>query len=107
MRKEHRMDMVSFFAKYTPEHNKVLLAKKREDISPDDIAPYAGCMYETYGEEYERVKQVLAENPKRVWTVLDGGGPYLCLSAGFHFVNRMGYIITEEEWENIEEEYWD
>lgn len=107
MKKQGKKDIHSFFAKYTPEHNKVLLAKKREGISPDDIAPYMGCMYETFGEEYERVKEVLAENYKRVWTVLDGGGRWCVLSAGFHYVNRLGYVITEQEWEDIEEEYWD
>lgn len=56
--------------------------------------PWDGCMLETYGLELEHVREVLAENPNKVWTVLDCDGS-LVLSSGYHHVNRMGYIITE------------
>jgi hypothetical protein len=96
-----------FYAKYNPEINQVLLKSKAEGINPEDITAYGGCMYETYGEEYERVKQIALENPKRVWTILDPGGRHLVIAAGYHYVNRFGYLITEEEWSDPMEEYWD
>lgn len=96
-----------FYAKYHPEFNQVLLRTKAKGINPEDIAPYGGCMYETYGEELARVKEVAKENPKRIWTVIDGDSGDLTIVAGFHFINRLGYLITEEEYENIEEEYAD
>jgi hypothetical protein len=52
---------------------------------PDEI------MFETYGEEVEFVK---AQNPNTVWTWADGD---MCsfISSGYHFINRIGYHITE------------
>lgn len=56
--------------------------------------PWNGCMLETYGLEFAHVREVLVENPNKVWTVLDCDGE-LFLSSGYSHVNRMGYIITE------------
>lgn len=72
-----------FFATYKPRKNPF-----QED------APWNGCMMETHGPEYERVHEVYREAPDTVWTVLDADG-VLMVSNGFHWVNRMGYIITE------------
>jgi len=51
-----------------------------------------GIMFETYGAELEFVKQ---QNPLCVWTYGDGddGGSYIW--NGYHFVNRLGYFVTE------------
>lgn len=53
-----------------------------------------GCMLETYGEELEHVKAILAASPDRVWTVLDCEDE-IVVSNGFHYVNRLNYLITE------------
>ena len=53
-------------------------------------------MFETYDAEYEYVKSV---DPKYVWTYLDGDMSTLIV-AGLHFVNRIGYYVTEEPWED-------
>jgi hypothetical protein len=58
---------------------------------------YDGCMFETYGPELQKVKEHKQEN---IWTVIDGGGIHLDIIAGFHFVNRLGYIVTEKPWDN-------
>lgn len=57
-------------------------------------ASFDGCLYETYGSEYDHVCQVAEKTPDRIWTVLDCDG-VLVIGNGLHFVNRMGYIITE------------
>jgi hypothetical protein len=50
--------------------------------------------YETYGEEVEYVK--LQDN-KHIWTEVDGdSGTYIV--AGWHFVNRINYYITNRPW---------
>lgn len=62
-------------------------------------------MFETYGEEYEKV---LEANKKGnfVWTIVDGDGEDLWLIPGLHFVNRLGYIIAKKPFEdNCKEEY--
>jgi hypothetical protein len=52
--------------------------------------------FETYGEEYDFVKE---QDPKTIWTEVDGDeGSYIV--AGYHFVNRIHYYITENPWED-------
>lgn len=60
------------------------------------------CMYETYGEDFEAVKNAA---PGTVWTYVDGGD-YAGVVSGMAFVNRIGYYIcetpySEEETGNI------
>lgn len=93
---------VEFYKKYNPEYNQVLLARKSEEVAPDDMCSFGGCMYETYGEELEYVKK---QPVKRIWTIVDGEGLDFIVLAGVHFVNRIGYLITQEEWSDENEEY--
>lgn len=52
--------------------------------------------FETYGDEVEFVK---AQDPKTIWTEVDGdSGTYII--SGWHFVNRIHYYITENPWED-------
>jgi len=53
-------------------------------------------MFETFGEEVDFV--VKADN-KYVWTWLQGDMSDL-VCAGYHYVNRLGYFITEVPWED-------
>lgn len=56
----------------------------------DDIA------FETYGEEVEFVQRT---DNRHVWTEVDGdSGTYII--AGYHFVNRIQYYITNNPWED-------
>ena len=57
-------------------------------------------MFETYGAEQEYVQSV---DEKRVWTWVDGDCSSLIL-AGYHYVNRLGYYVTEEPWETGNEQ---
>jgi len=45
---------------------------------------------------------------KNVWTIIESGeDETLYVSAGFHLVNRLGYIVTEKPWETaLEEGVW-
>ena len=66
--------------------------------------PNGHCyMYETYGEELEQVKK---QSPYNVWTLVSAGDDWVIMS-GWHFVNRMGYFITEVAWDETtqQEEY--
>ena len=62
-------------------------------------------MMETFSPHIEKVLELAnGDQTKRVWTMIDGDeGMYLI--AGYHLVNRIYYIITNEEWENEDEEY--
>jgi len=70
--------------------------------------PYDNRMFETYGEEYEAVKVAFEKDPRTIWTIITQG-EWEGICAGWHFVNRTGYIITNEQWEKEDETYvsWD
>jgi hypothetical protein len=74
-------------------------------------------MFETFGQDLRRV---LGTPKRHVWTVIDvsssfdgdvpkdeDGDDCWLVVAGYHLVNRLGYVITENPWEddNIEVAY--
>jgi hypothetical protein len=50
-----------------------------------------GCLFETYGEEFKFVRR---QDPRAVWTLIDGDDGDQHLVSGCHFVNRIGYVIS-------------
>ncbi len=68
-------------------------------LKPNHLNPHAGwvygetggCLFETYGEELEFVRQ---QDPRTVWTLVDGDEGDQYLLSGFHFVNRFGYLLS-------------
>ena len=52
--------------------------------------------FETYGEELEFVR---AQDPRCVWTLVDGDDGNLYIVDGYHFVNRINYFVTEVPFE--------
>ena len=52
-----------------------------------------GCLFETYGEELAFVE---SQEPARIWTLLDAGDDGELIQSGRHFVNRLGYFISEQ-----------
>ena len=64
----------------------------------DTNASFDGKMFETYDEEIEFVLTMVKEN--RVITILETDGEddglNMCYASGYHLVNRIGYLITEE-----------
>ena len=72
---------------------------ERYPLLPNHLNPNAswatgdgpGCLFETYGEEFAFVR---GQDPRTVWTLIDGdsGDPWLV--NGLHFVNRIGYLIS-------------
>ncbi len=65
----------------------------------NSLVKYDQLHFETYGEEYEAVKQAHEINPNTIWTEVDGdSGTYIV--AGWHFVNRIHYYITENPWDD-------
>lgn len=61
-------------------------------------APFNGMMFETFGPEFDHV---LAMQDARVWTIVEGDDDALLLISGRHFVNRLGYLLTEKPWDGI------
>lgn len=59
-------------------------------------------MWETFEPDISFVR---TQNPRRIWTLIDGGDSSLYLSAGLHVADRLGYFITNEEWDSKDEIY--
>jgi len=66
-----------------------------------------GCegQMETFSPHVDRVLEQNKKNPKTVWTVVEDDEGELIIIAGFHYVNRMLYFISEEEWKTEDEWY--
>jgi len=74
----------TFVKKYEPVENMF-----------EKEAPFEGYMFQTDEEEFEFVKK---QDAKNVWTIIDGYDNDRCyLRNGFHFINRLGYIVTKVE----------
>ena len=58
----------------------------------DDNASFGGLMFETYGDELEEVRFY---DPRCIWTYGDGDDAGSYIWNGYHFVNRLGYFLTE------------
>jgi hypothetical protein len=73
----------------------------------DPNAAMCGIMFETFGAEVNFVVATHAKLPARVWTVIESDEEELgadedepaanrwFVIEGFHYVNRLGYLITE------------
>ena len=71
----------------------------------DTNAAFDGKMFETYGDEVAFVQEMAKQN--RVITIIESDegcdvdeegftSPNMYYVSGMHFVNRIGYLITEE-----------
>lgn len=86
------MNYEEFVDKYKPIKNTFT-----EGSAFDDT------MFETYGNEYEFIKNLIDEGQgQKIWTYVCEGDSEVIV-AGWHFVNRMGYFVTEELWETDDE----
>jgi len=57
----------------------------------DKNAAWDGHLFETYGAELAFVRK---QNLACIWTIMDDDDGNLCVSSGYHFVNRVGYLIS-------------
>lgn len=88
---ENKISEDDFYKIYKPKKNHL-----------DKNAAFDGCMFETYGEELEYVF-AMAKDPqttKQVWTIIDDNAGNLHYSAGLHWINRLGFLITQKPYEN-------
>lgn len=86
-----------FMEIFKPQINHFERIKQSKSIADEDICSFSGCMYETFGEELEYVFN-LTKTTKKVWTIVEGDDNKLFYSAGFHYVNRIGFLVCAEEY---------
>lgn len=70
-----------------------IFSEKYKPIDRDDST----ILFETYGEDWDRVKEANSEG-NYVWTVIDADGK-LYLTPGVRLVNRLNYVICEIPYE--------
>jgi hypothetical protein len=78
----------------TEEEFDAAYTLRPNDLNPDAswaIGDGPGCLFEISPEELKFVRR---QNPRTVWTLLDGEDGNLHLISGYHFVNRIGYLVT-------------
>ncbi len=88
---------------FKPQINHIERARQPLSVADEDICSFSGQMYETYGEELEYVFN-LSKTTNRVWTIVEGDDDTLFYCAGFHYVNRYGFIVCEVEYEDGQED---
>ena len=94
-RKDLKKHDVDFWEeKYKPIQNRLV-----------DNGSWNGTLFETYGAELNYIRELATDNSKKVWTLLETDGKQYVV-AGYHFVNRLGYFVTEVEADNYLEEYF-
>ena len=97
MKKKDQTDQTKSFDEFADKYNLVT-----NHINPD--ATCDGAWFETCGEELDYVRSMVEKNPKRVWTIVGCDGQ-LHVVTGYHIVNSIGYLITNEPWESETETY--
>lgn len=77
--------------------NDEFLEKYKPIKSPfaRNCGAWDGCMFETYGPEYDFVYREFIKNNRRIWSIVEGDGGILVVTNGLHYVNRQGCLITE------------
>jgi hypothetical protein len=84
--------------KFTPMSEDEFYEKYHPVKNPyDNNASFDGCMFETYGNELLHVVATKddPEKKNKVWTITESEDK-LYYESGYHYVNRLGYLITEE-----------
>lgn len=97
-----------FDEKYTPQINHLERAKASSTVDDEDICSFNGTMYETFGADLDYVREMAKEN--RVVTIIEGEDEIgedgeehsvLYYSSGYHFVNRIGYLVVDKPLEEV------
>jgi len=88
---------------FKPQINHFERGKSDSSIADEDVCSFNGNMFETYGEELDYVFN-LSKTTKRVWTIIEGDDDTIFYVAGFHYVNRIGFVVCENEYETGNEE---
>lgn len=83
VKKENAMEVDEWSIVYVPTVN-----------SGDIHAAWGGCLFDIYGEDWIHVR---SSEPNKVWTWVEHDGG-TAIIPGIHFVNRLGYFVTEFPW---------
>jgi hypothetical protein len=99
-----------------PEYKRILWKTFEKKYKPilNKYQSSAECpvyMFDTSDKEFKLLKRLAdkfaktegGKNGYHVWTMVDGERDKVIILNGWHLVNRLGYLITEERWQEGEE----
>ncbi|MFJ2662530.1 hypothetical protein [Arthrobacter koreensis] len=72
-----------------------------QDQFEDQFTVVDGPDGESIRDDYDGI----AADSKHLWTIVDADGSLYAVS-GVQYVNRLGYIVTEEAWDEETEAVW-
>jgi hypothetical protein len=85
-----RIDENTFIDKFRPQRNPL-------DLTASLDFGDGGCLYSAAGKEF---RHVLAQDPRTLWTLVEGDDGSLFIESGLHIVNRLGYLVTARPFED-------
>ncbi|MBX3316405.1 MAG: hypothetical protein KF902_06020 [Phycisphaeraceae bacterium] len=86
--------MTSTFVELSEDAFNALFPLVPNHLNPNaswSIDEQGGCLFETFGPDEAFVRE---QDPRRVWTYIDGDDGGLFVISGFHVVNRIGYLVS-------------
>lgn len=91
-----------FDKKYQPQINHIIRSVTDVSVDDEDVCSFSGCMYETFGEELDYVFSLKDKN--MVLTIIEGDADDekispLYITTGFHYVNRIGFLVLDKPYE--------
>ena len=76
-----------------------------KQLSEDEFDEQFTVIPDARGDTVRPSADGIDPDSKYLWTIVDADGSLYAVS-GWHFVNRLGYILTEEAWEEETEAVW-
>lgn len=70
---------------YKPMHNHIA----------EYDAGFDGAMFETYGDECQFIQELVNTAPDTIWTLITGDRNGWSIISGCHYVNRLGYFVSQ------------
>lgn len=76
-----------------------------KELTEDEFSDQFTVIDGPDGESIRDNHKGIEPDSKHLWTILDVDGS-LYAASGLHFVNRFGYLVTEEAWDEETEAVW-
>lgn len=100
-------DITSYARTFKVVNNRTALATEVDlGITLEDLEKHFGpIIYKNDQHELFERDEIQNLDSSRLWTVVEGDSGGMWVQAQFHFVNRIGYLLTTKPWVTGMEEY--
>ncbi|MCI4659701.1 hypothetical protein [Cryobacterium zhongshanensis] len=75
-------------------------------LTEDEFDTQFTTVPDATGEDIRPSDHGLDRVSTKLWTIVNGDDGSLVIASGWHYVNRIGYVITEEDWTEPTEAIW-